>query len=67
MLLKCIYYYFYRGDTNAVVKVHHHPNLVQQLNLELSQKNMTFPKNSIHVSKVIGQGLYNICAIAYKA
>ena len=35
------------------------PSLMQQLNVELSQKKMIFSKNDIHLSKVVGQGLYN--------
>ena len=31
--------------------------MVQQLNLELSRKNMLFSKNLIQLSKVVGQGI----------
>ena len=52
-------------DADIDGHVHHHPNLVQQLNLELSQKKMIFSTNHIQVSKVVGQGstlLYIYCA-----
>ena len=32
---------------------------VEQLKLELSQKNMIFSKKSLHLSKIVGQGMYN--------
>ena len=35
------------------------PTLVEQLKLELIQKNMIFSKNSLHLSKIVGQGMYN--------
>ena len=54
-------YFYYRGDANVDDHEHvsHQPSLVQQLNLELSQKKMIFSKNEIHLSRVVGQGLYN--------
>ena len=33
------------------------PTLVQQLKLELSQKNMIFSQKSLHLSKIVGQGM----------
>ena len=45
----------YRGDT---VDEDNQRSLVQQLKLELSHKNMIFPKKCIHLSKVVGQGMF---------
>ena len=46
--------YIYRGDNGHEG---HQPTLVQQLKVELSHKNMIFSKRSIHLSKVVGQGM----------
>ena len=51
-----VYYILYRGDN---VDEAQQPTLVHQLKLELSQKNMIFSKKSIHLSKIVGQGVYN--------
>ena len=51
-----IFCYDYRADADVDGYAGHELNLVQQLNLELSQKNMIFPNNCIKVSKVVGQG-----------
>ena len=48
--------HFCRGDH---VDEDQQPTLVQQLKLELSQKNMLFSKKSIHTSKIVGHGMYN--------
>ena len=37
--------------------IHDQLNLVQQLDRELSCKNMIIPKNCIHISKVVGSGI----------
>ena len=54
-------FFYFRGDANVDDHEHvsHQPSLVQQLTLELSRKKMIFSKNGIHLSKVVGQGLYN--------
>ena len=50
----CIF--FCRGDN---VDTDQQPTVVEQLKLELSQKNMIFSKKSLHLSKIVGQGMYN--------
>ena len=52
----CIIIILYRGDN---VDEGQQPTLVHQLKLELSQKNKIFSKTSIHLSKIVGQGVYN--------
>ena len=49
----------YRDDASVDEQVCHQTSLqlVQHLNWELSQKNMIFSKDCIHISKVVGQGL----------
>ena len=47
---------YYRADN---VDKDQQPTLVEQLKLELSQKNMIFSKKSLHLSKIVGQGMYN--------
>ena len=49
-----LYYSFGRGDN---VDEDCQPTPVQQLKLELSHKNMIFSKKSLHLSKVVGQGM----------
>ena len=49
---------YYRSDATIDEHVSHQLSLVQKLNSELSQKKMIFSKNHIHLSKVVGQGLY---------
>ena len=44
-----------QGDT-VDLHVHHQPNLVEQLKSELDGKKMLFSKNSLNISKVVGQG-----------
>ena len=56
-----IFCYDYRADADVDGNAGHELNLMQQLNLELSQKNMIFPKNCIKVSKVVGQG--DMCTV----
>ena len=46
---------FCRED-NRDGDVHFEPNVVQQVNLELSRKKMAISKNCIQLSKVVGQG-----------
>ena len=62
LLLLLIYLSSYRfqmeeleGDT-VDLHVHHQPNLVEQLKSELYCKKMLFPKNSLSISNVVGQG-----------
>ena len=55
---KCTHNIFFcRGD---IVDKDQQPTLVEQLKLELSQKNMIFSKKSLHLSKIVGQGMYNL-------
>ena len=35
-------------------------NPLQQLNQELSQKQVLLSKNAVHLSKVVGQGIYSL-------
>ena len=51
-----VYSFVYRADN---VDKDQQPTLVEELKLELSQKNMIFSKKSLHLSKIVGQGMYN--------
>ena len=51
-----IFILFCRGDN---VDKDQQPTLAEQLKLELSQNNMIFSKKSLHLSKIVGQGMYN--------
>ena len=53
---KCTRIFFCRDDN---VDKDQQPTLVEQLKLELSQKYMIFSKQSLHLSKIVGQGMYN--------
>ena len=58
MLIDIIYFVCRGGNEDKCV--HNQSDLVQQLNQVLSGKNMIFSKNSIQVSKVVGQGNHNV-------